>query len=283
MKRRVTSYLIGAMFLTGCGCDPSLDVTGVSETENENTPVSAPYNKGTVVVGDGNTVDNSQTTSTTYNIDQSQHNDNSTSITTIVDSVIVLRDTILINSYDTIRVTFQDTIRDTIRHEIKVPVYDTITLLKADTLFRPVIETIHTKKTVHDTIRDTVYKEITLNAPKIRTSPDDNIIKYENLSDIDLSVTFRKGSYGNLWDYDLAIRDTNKDRASHTLMYSITYYGYNNNRYVINYRNNGSLWQSINTNNGCINIVDVHISDYGIGAVGGPEYLWAMGTSIVCA
>ena len=56
MKRRVTSYLIGAMFLTGCGCDPSLDVTGVSETES--TPVNAPHNNGTVVVGDGNTVNN---------------------------------------------------------------------------------------------------------------------------------------------------------------------------------------------------------------------------------
>lgn len=282
MKRRVASYLIGAMVLTGCGCDPSLDVTGVSETES--TPVSAPYNKGTGVVGDGNTVDNSQTTSTTYNIDQSQHNDNSTSITTIVDSVIVLRDTILVDSYDTIRVTFQDTIRDTIQHKIQVPVYDTITVLNADTLLLPVIDTLKRQRTVYDTIRDTVYKEITLNAPKIRTSPDDNIIKYETLSDIDLSVTFMKVTYdGNYWDYEIAISDTNKDRKSKTLMYTITYYGYQNNRYVIHYRNNGSLWQSIRTNNGCINIVDVHISDYGIGAVGGPEYLWAVGTSIVCA
>lgn len=272
MKRSNIAVLMLASLTIACG----VDVTD---------PQAGYFDKGTNTDNHvDNHVDNSQTTSTTYNIDQSQHNDNSTSITTIVDSVIVLRDTILINSYDTIRVTFQDTIRDTIQHKIKVPVYDTITVLNADTLLLPVIDTIHIKNTVHDTIRDTVYKEITLNAPKISTSPDDNIIKYEKLSDIDLSVTFNKVSYsGNYWDYELAIRDTNKDRASHTLMYSITYYGYQNNRYVIHYRNNGSLWQSIRTNNGCINIVDVHISDYGIGAVGGPEYLWATGTSIVCA
>lgn len=56
MKLNIFIYIFAGMVLTGCGCDPSMDITGVSETENEH--VSAPNNNGTVVVGDGNTVNN---------------------------------------------------------------------------------------------------------------------------------------------------------------------------------------------------------------------------------
>lgn len=56
MKLNIFIYIFAGMVLTGCGCDPSMDITGVSETENEH--ISAPNNSGTVVVGDGNTVNN---------------------------------------------------------------------------------------------------------------------------------------------------------------------------------------------------------------------------------
>ncbi len=267
MKRSNIAVLLLASLTIACG----VDVTD---------PQAGYFDKGTDI--DQHT-DNSQTITTTYNIDQSQHNDNSTSITTVVDSVIVIRDTITVDSYDTVRVVVQDTVRDTVQHHIQVPIYDTITVLNADTLLLPVIDTIRRPITVKDTVRDTVFKNITLNAPKLDSTLDDHIVKFNDLSEIGLAVHFSKSTYSS-WDTQIAIYDNDKTRKDdlNEAMYTVTYYGYNNNRYVIHYRTSGSLWQYVNTNNGCINIVEVHISNYGISGVGGYEYLWAAGSAIVC-
>ncbi len=56
MKLKLASYIIASMLYGGCGCDPSMDITGVSNTENEH--VSVPNNNGTVVIGEGNIVNN---------------------------------------------------------------------------------------------------------------------------------------------------------------------------------------------------------------------------------
>jgi hypothetical protein len=229
--------------------------------------------------------DHSQHNSTTYNIDQSQHNDNSTTITTVVDSVVVIRDTFLVDTYDTVHVTIQDTVLDTIKHSIKVPIYDTISILTADTLLLPVIDTIHRPVYVKDTVKDTIVKKVSITTPIVSTEKTESIQHFDSLDDIELSINFytKSSSNNSLWDNRIAINDKNKTRTRHgERMYTITYYGYDNNRYVIHYRTSGSLWQYIRTNNGCINIVDVHISAYTTSDCGEYEFLWATGSAVIC-
>ena len=136
----MNKLLIGtAILLTACGNDP-ITKAGYFDDDVENS------------VEETTTTDNS----TNYTVDKSQHN--STNITTIVDSIIVVRDTGTFYYHDTLMVNVKDTVRDTIKRTENV--YDTITIKEiiTDTIVK--VDTILKRDTVvkYDTLKysDTV-------------------------------------------------------------------------------------------------------------------------------
>lgn len=53
-KVAIIALIIASLNIIGCGCDPVADITGVEDTENRN--INASNNSGTILIGDGTTV-----------------------------------------------------------------------------------------------------------------------------------------------------------------------------------------------------------------------------------
>lgn len=133
----MNKLLLGtALFLTACGNDPITNA-GYFDDDVDRS------------VEETTTDDHS----TNYTVDKSQHN-NSTNITTYVDSVIVVRDTVTVYNHDTLYVNVKDTVRDTIKRTLNI--YDTITVKEIIT------DTIVKTDTVLKVKTDTVLKVDTL-------------------------------------------------------------------------------------------------------------------------
>lgn len=121
----MNKLIIGtAILLTACGNDP-VTYAGYFDEDMDRSV-------------EENTTDDH---STNYTVDKSQHN-NSTTITTIVDSVVFVRDTVTVYNHDTLYVNVKDTVRDTVKRTLNI--YDTITvkeiitdtIVKTDTIIK---------------------------------------------------------------------------------------------------------------------------------------------------
>lgn len=164
------------IFITACGNDPSLDVTGVDDDEYKVDNSKNVENDGINVNGDGNVINNN-------------YYDASTKSMTIKSDTLLIRDTTVI--HDTIIKKEQITKRDTIISRDTVTLNNTVIVSKSDT--------IQITKTIHDTVKsvvtdtvvneriDTVYKELvdTVYKKIIDTVFAENIIKPK-----DTSITF---------------------------------------------------------------------------------------------
>lgn len=201
MKQTNIFILLFAILTIACGNDPTTNAGYFDDDVDRSVDQS---------VQD----DHSQKNTSIYTNDESSHDDNSITITKIVDSLIIIRDTIHYNTTDTIHII----IKDTVEKKIVDTIIDTVKQTKVDTIIKHKIDTLKQVRidTVKQTIIDTVYTKIidTIRISMEEIPRDTTIILYDTTDGIITAKTYKGVVYKDVfyeaheYQYGLEVKST---------------------------------------------------------------------------